>query len=213
MARANLEGAASGVLTGAGTGLSIGGPTGGVVGGITGLIGGLFGGGRKKKKKRSTLDKRQQQLNEQQYQSIIGEGPLADLYNYDPEQANAVFDQNISRPAYRNFQENIVPTITGQFRNEGLQNSSYAGQALSRAGRDVQEGLDAKRSQYLYGEQQDARTARRGAVENLQNRNTMAYDYTGDSGNSIDRILKSIPTEAIDSLREYFGKKPEAGVE
>ena len=98
---------ASGALGGASTGFAMGGPIGGVAGGLLGGIAGLFGGGRKKRKKLSTMDKRQQQLNEQQYQGLTGQGPLADMYNYNPEGANDVFNKTIANPAYKKFQEEL----------------------------------------------------------------------------------------------------------
>ena len=213
---ANWSGGGTGALSGASTGASIGSiipgvgtAIGGVVGGLVGGIAGLFGK-KNKKKKLSTLDKRQQELNRQQHESILGKGPLADLYNYDPQAANAVFDKNTARPAQRNFAENTVPTITGAFRNQGLQNSSYVGDSLSKAGRDVQENLDALRSQYLYGEQNNAREAKRNAVENLQNRQTFAYDK-GESSFDISSILNSITPEMKGQLKDYF-TKPNSGV-
>lgn len=206
----NYAAAGTGAISGATAGLGIGGPIGGAIGGLVGGIAGLFG--KKKKKKRvSSFDKRQQQLNEQQHESILGNGPLADLYNYDPEQANAVFDKNVANPAYRKFKEDLAPSITGQFRSQGLQNSSYAGDALAKSARDIQEGLDAKRSEYLYGEQNNARNAKRSAVENLQNRSTFAYDQNNEGGFDIDNILKSIAPETIDQLRQYFSKQPAGG--
>lgn len=201
---ANYGGAASGALSGAAAG-SVFGPIGSGIGGLIGGITGLFGGNKRKKKKLSSFDKNQQRLNDQQYQGILGKGPLSDLYNYDSESANAVFDQIQARPAQRNFAENTVPTLTGAFRNQGLQNSSYLGDSLSKAGRDVQENLDALRSQYLYNEQKDARGAKRNAVENLQNRNTFAYD-AGQKPFDISSILNSINPESINQLKGLFSK-------
>lgn len=194
-------------LSGAATGAAIGGPPGALAGGLIGLTGGLFGSGKKKKKKVSTFDKRQKQLNEEQYQGLIGEGPLADLYKYNPEQANDVFNKNVANPAYQKFQENIIPSITGQFRKQGLQNSSFVGDALSRAGRDVQQGLDAQRAQYLYGQQQGSQASRQNAVENLQNRQTFAYDKAApqSGGFDINSLLSSINPEMIGQLKNYFG--------
>ena len=215
---ANYTGAATGALGGASTGATLGSVVPGIgtaigagVGGLVGGIAGLFGG-RKKKKRISSFDKRQKELNKQQNQSILGKGPLADLYNYDPEAANAVFDKNIANPAYRKFKEDLAPQITGQFRSQGLMNSSYAGDALSKAARDIQESLDAKRTGFLYGEQQDARNAKRGAVENLQNRQTFAYDKNASPsrGFDINQILGSITPGMTDQLSSYF--KPKAGV-
>lgn len=207
MANVDWGNIAQGGISGASTGGAIGGPIGAAAGGLVGSVAGLFGGG-KKKKKISTLDKRQKRLNEIQHQSILGEGPLADLYNYSPEKANAVFDQNVANPAYRNFKEKLAPEITGQFRSNGLMDSSYAGDALSRLGRDVQENLNAKRSEYLYGQENNAKVAKRSAIDTLQNRQTFAYDTAAPGGFDINSILKSIPPEAISGLAEYFKKNP-----
>lgn len=210
---ADWTGGATGALGGASTGATIGSVIPGVgtaigagVGGLIGGVAGLFGGGKKKKKKVSAFDKRQQKLNEQQHQAVLGEGPLADLYNYDPEAANKVFDQNIANPAYRKFQEDVVPGITGQFRSNGLMNSSYAGDAISKLARDVQESLNSQRTQYLYGEQKDAQTAKRNAVDSLQNRQTFAYDKNpgGGGGFDINKVLNSISPEMIDQAKNYF---------
>lgn len=208
MPKANWGSGASGAASGAITGASIGGPWGAAVGGVVGGVAGLFGGGKKKKpKKRSTLDKNQQALNDMQHQSILGEGPLADLYNYDPEKANEVFDKNIANPAYRKFKEELAPSITGQFRSNNLMQSSYAGDALSKLARDIQEGLDAQRSQYLYGEQKDARSSKRNAVENLQNRQTFAYDTAApqSGGFNINSILDQVTPDRIDQFKNWLG--------
>lgn len=215
MPKANWGGAASGAASGAAAGSAILPGWGTAIGGAVGFFGGLFGGGRKKKKKKiSTLDKRQQQLNDTQHEAIFGKGPLSDLYNYNPDQANDVFSKTIANPAYRDFKEKLAPEITGNFRSQGLQNSSYVGDALSKAGRDVQESLDAQRAQYLYGEQKDARSAKRNAVENLQNRQTMAYDQAAPSsgGGGIDSILRSITPDAIEGIKDFLVNKTPGGV-
>lgn len=206
----DYTGAASGAISGAAAG-SMFGPVGTGVGGALGAAGGLFG--KKKKKKRSAFDKNQKQLHDQQFQAFQGEGPLGDLYNYDPEQANAVFDMETARPAQRNFKENIIPEITGNFRSAGLQNSSYVGDSLSKAGRDVQENLDALRAKYLYGQQSESRAAKRNAIDNYQNRSTFAYDTGTEQGFDIGKILGSITPEMKQELSNYFSKdKATAGV-
>lgn len=205
---------AQGAIQGGTTGFQAGGPPGAVIGAITGGTLGLFGGGKKKKKKRiSTLDERQQRLNEQQHEAILGQGPLADLYKYNPQEANRVFDLETANPAYRNFRENLVPSVTGAFRNQGLMNSSYAGDALSKLARDVQESLDAQRAKYMYQQQGDVQNARRNAIENLQNRTTFAQDTaapTGGSGFDINSILGSITPEQISAAKGMFNRSPQA---
>lgn len=208
---------ATGALGGASTGATIGSVIPGVgtaigagIGGLVGGVAGLFGSKKKKKKKISTFDKNQKRLNDQQHQAVLGEGPLADLYNYDPEAANAVFDKNIASKAYRNLNESAIPSVTGQFRSNGLMDSSYAGDAISKLTRDVQENLDAQRTQYLYGEQKDARSAKRNAVEGLQNRSTFAYDTAAQQGGGFDinKVLGSITPDMTDQIANYF--KPKA---
>lgn len=160
-------------LMGAATGFA----SGGILGAGAGLVSGFFGKKKKKKpKKISTLDEDQQKLNKAQHGAVFGEGPLADLYNYDADKANEVFDKNIGRLAYRNLKEKTIPAVTGEFRSNGLMQSSYAGDAVAKLARDVQESLDAQRSQYQFGLEQDAKNAKRQSVENLQNRQTFAYD-------------------------------------
>jgi hypothetical protein len=218
---ANFTAGATGALSGASTGATIGSVIPGVgtaigagVGALIGGVTGLFGSKKKKKKKLTSFDKRQEGLNKQQHEAVLGKGPLADLYNYDPEAANNVFDKTIARKAYRDLNESAIPSVTGQFRSNGLINSSYAGDAVAKLTRDVQENLDAQRTQYLYGEQKDARNARRNAVENLQNRSTFAYDTTnqGSRGFDINSVLKSITPEMTDQLADYFKQNPKAGV-
>ena len=206
MPKADFTSGASGAISGAATGASLGGPWGAVAGGIIGGVGGLFGGGKKKKKKRSTMDKQQQKLYGDEHSAIYGEGPLADLYNYNPEQANEVFDKTIANPAYRKYKEELAPGITGQFRSQGLMNSSYAGDALAKTARDIQEGLDAQRSKYLYGQEQEARQAKRSGINSLQGRSTFAYDKAApsNSGFDINSVLSSITPEMISGVKDYF---------
>ena len=199
-------GAASGAASGAITGASLGGPPGALFGGVIGGVAGLFSG-KNKKKKRSTMDKRQQKLNKEQFQGLHGEGPFADLYNYDPEKANDVFDKTVANPAYRKYKEELAPGITGQFRSNGLQTSSYAGDALSKVARDIQENLDAQRSKYLYGQEQDVKNRKSNAIENQQNRTNFDYDTAPEGGFDIDSILSSITPEMVDQTKNYFNKK------
>ena len=204
--------AATGAASGASTGAVLGAP--GMIGGAAlGGIAGLFGSGKKKAKRISSLDKNQQKINKRQYEALMGKGPLADLYNYDPEKANAVFDQITARPAYRDFQEKMIPKLTGEFRSQGLQNSSYMGEALGRAGRDVQEHLDALRAQQLYGQESAAKTAKQSAIENFQNRQNFAYDTKAQGGGfDISSILKSISGVAGAAMPSAANKPVKWGV-
>lgn len=133
-------------------------------------------GPKKKAKKRSTLDKNQKKLWGEYHKGIMGEGPLADLYNFDADKARNNFEQNISRPAYQKYEENVVPQITGAFRSKGLGNSTYAGQALASSGRDVQNDLNAKLSDYMYNQEQSIYDRKANAINNSFQTQTFAYE-------------------------------------
>ncbi len=201
-AGAGLSGAASGAATGA-----MFGPWGAAAGGVIGGAIGLFGSKKKKKKppgKRSTLDPQQQQLYDDYIASISGEGPYSDLYNFDAEGYNDVFNKSIARPAYRNFKENIIPGITGHFRSKNLGTSSYTGEALSRAGRDVQENLDALRSQNVFSGQQQAKTNKQNSINSILDMQTFAYEQpTPQKPSTIDQILNTVGPAAGDWLADY----------
>lgn len=170
-------------LEGGAQGFAAGGP----VGGVIGLTKGFFG---KKKRKKSHLEKRQKQLNKDQYSAFQGEGPLADLYNYNPEKANEVFDKNIGRLAYRDLNEKAIPAVTGQFRSNGLMQSSYAADAIGKLTRDVQESLDAQRTSYQYGLEQEARNAKRQGIEQYQNRSApVKQQKTSGGGFDVGNIV------------------------
>ncbi len=194
----------SGGITGAATGFASGGPPGAVIGGIVGLTSGLFKKKKQKKKKPiSTLDPQQQQLYNEYISSLRGEGPHASLFNYDSEAANANFEKNVGRPAYRQFEENIIPGITGQFRKANIGQSSYTGEALSRAGRDVQENLDALRSDMQFQGQQQANQNKQNAINQILNMQTTAQQKPGpQQPSTIDQILNTLGPASGDLLAD-----------
>lgn len=200
----------SGGISGAGTGFAIGGPVGAAVGGGVGLLTGFLSKKKKKKSKSiSTLDPQQQQLYNEYIASLRGEGPYSSLFNYDAEGANTNFDMNVGRPAYRKFEENVIPGITGQFRKGNIGNSSYTGEALSRAGRDVQENLDALRSDMQFQGQQNANTNKQNAINSILNMQTTAREKPGpQQPSTIDQILNSVGPAASEVLADYFKNKP-----
>ena len=215
MPKTDWAGGAGGAVSGAVSGASIGSiipgvgtAIGGAVGGLIGGISGLFGKKKKKKpKKMSTLDPQQQALYDDYVKSIRGEGPFSDLYNFDAEGYNDVFDQTIGRQANRNFNEKIVPGITGQFRSNNLMNSSYAGESLSRAGRDVQENLDAQRAQNVFQGQQQANQNKQNAINSVMGTQTFAYSKPGaQTPNAIDQILSTVGPAAGEWFADYLKK-------
>lgn len=206
---AGAGGAASGAVTGASIGSvipGVGTGIGAAVGGLIGGVNGLFGGKKKKKPKRtSTLDPQQQALYNDYIASIRGEGPMKDLYNFDAQGYNNVFDQTVAKPAYRNFNENIVPGITGQYRSNNLMNSSYSADALGRAGRDVQENLDSQRSANIFSGQQQANQNKQNAIGGLLGTQTFAYNKPqAQTPNIIDQILGTAGPAAGEWFADYL---------
>lgn len=174
-------------------GFAVGGPVGGVVGAATGFF-------SKKKRKKGHLEKRQKKLNKEQYAAFHGEGPLADLYSYDPEKANEVFDKTIGSKAYRDLNEKAIPSVTGQFRSQGLMQSSYAGDAVAKLARDVQESLDAQRSKYLYDTEQASKQAKREGIESYQNRSAPVKKGASKSGWGAGIDMNAIADFAVNNL-------------
>jgi len=104
-----------------------------------------------------------------------GGGPLADIFNFNPEQTREDFNQQYAQPAYQQFQEEVIPGITGQFRGQNLQNSSYLGGGLAKAGSDVQSGLNAQLSQMLSQAREGAMGRKQSGLQNLLGQQTFAY--------------------------------------
>ena len=223
---ANWESGLSGAASGAAAGSAIlpgwGTAIGGVIGGITGLFGSSSSKKKKKKNKLSRLDPAQQQLHEQHIASLRGEGPGSQAYNFDAQKANANFDESIGKAAYRSFGENVIPKITGQHRKEGLMNSSYSGEALSRAGRDVQEHLNGLRSDYLYKGEQASYDRKLNATNSALQRQTFDYEDTPNQGNVVDKALEHFaPTtgkwleqqgnDAFDYIKKYLNPQQSLG--
>lgn len=124
----------------------------------------------------STLDKNQKKLLKEYINSLMGEGgQFADAFDFDPQQIRELYNQEFATPAYQQFQEEIVPSITGSFRGSNLQNSSYLGGALGRAGERVQQDLNAKLARMLYDAQQNSIDRRLNSVNSILGNQTFAY--------------------------------------
>jgi hypothetical protein len=173
---------------------------------VAGGLLGLFGRSKKKKPKRiSTLDKTQQGIYNQYAQGLQGKGQYADMFNFDPNAARQNFNQMYAQPAYRQFQEEMIPGITGQFRGGNLQNSSYLGGALSKAGSDVQKNLDAQLANMLYQGQQDSVNRRINGINNLLNMQTFAYQQPQQSAG--DQVFGSLMDIGGKAAGAYFNNK------
>lgn len=198
---AGIGGAASGAAIGSAFGLP-----GAAAGGVAGGLLGLFGRSKKKKpKKISTLDKTQENLYNQYAQGLQGQGSLADLFNFNPEAMRNNFNSMYAQPAYQKFQEEVVPGITGQFRGGNLQNSSYLGGALAKAGSDVQRNLDAQLANMLYQGQNDSVARRINGLNNILNMQTFAYQQPQQSAG--DQVFNSLLDVGGTAAGKYFDQR------
>lgn len=151
--------------------------------------------------KLSTLDPTQQDLYGAYANALQGGGgPLGDIFSFDPEALRNMFNQSYAQPAYQNFQENIIPGITGQFRGRNLQNSSYLGGALGKAGTDVQNNLNSNLSQMLYSAQQDALNRKQKGISDILGMQTQAYQTS-----PIMQLLQALAGGAGQLLGKKFG--------
>jgi hypothetical protein len=179
--------------------------------GAMGLPGGIWGGlsGDKKPKKLSTLDKQQKGLYNEYMKGLMGQGgQFGDTFGWDPDQLQDVFNQNFAQPAYQQFQEEMVPGITGAFRGQNLQNSSYLGGALSKAGTDVQNNLNAQLAKMMYDAQQNSVDRRMDAVNKILNMQTFAYQKP--QPRAFDQFMSGMansgqdPTQGFNQLAQMF---------
>lgn len=89
-------------------------------------------------------------------QAVSGTGPLAGLGQYNPAETASRFNQAVAQPLITQFNEEILPGITGQFRGAGLGRSTFAGQAAARAGEGLERQLSSGLAQYQTSQQNQA---------------------------------------------------------
>lgn len=211
MPKLDLGGGLGGAASGAALGSSIMPGIGTGIGAVAGGLLGLFGRKKRKPKKISTLDKTQQGIYNQYAQGINGQGPMADLFGFNPDQTRDLFNRNIAQPAYEQFQEEVIPGITGQFRGGNLQNSSYLGGALAKAGTNVQRNLDTQLANAMYQGQQDSLQRRLNSINNILNMQTFAYQQPQQSsGDQVFNSLMDVGGKAAGSYFDNMFNKPNA---
>lgn len=175
--------------------------------GLLGGIGEFLFGKAKQPKQVSTLDPQQRHLFDQYIQGLQGQGgPLGDVFGqFDPQQQRELFQKEYAKPAYENFQQNIVPGITGQFRGNNLQNSSYAGQALANAGRGVQQGLDTNLARILYEAQQGSLNRRHQGANFALGQSTFGFQQPQED--PFQSLLKGLAGSAGNLFGDWGASK------
>lgn len=98
--------------------------------------------------KESKLQKTKRNTIDQLLDSINGNGPYSDLYNFDQD----TFNKSFVEPAQAKFRNQIAPQIQQQYIASGQQRGTGLDDQLLRAGVD----LDSEINRYMYQAQQDA---------------------------------------------------------
>lgn len=97
--------------------------------------GGILGSQNPKETK---LQRKQRKTIDEILASIKGDGPFQDLFNLDEE----AFQRSIVDPALRTFELQTAPQIQQKYIQAGLQRGTGLGDALNRAGVDLQSNID-----------------------------------------------------------------------
>ena len=112
-------------------------------------------------RQRATPDQiRNQQLIEQILQGIQGEGPFADIFQFDED----VFQRSFVDPAKSRFKNQIAPQIQQSFLAGSQQGGTGLEDTLSRAGVDMDQLLNQQFAQMLQSNQQLKGNALSGLV-------------------------------------------------
>ena len=216
-----LGGAAAGAYIGSvvpGIGTAIGAGLGGLAGGLGGLFG--DGGGRKDKLKTfQKLTPQQQALQQQIIQALMGgqgmngqgQNQFSDLFGqFNPQQATNAFQQGVTNPAMRNWNQNIVPGIQERFADQGYSSGLF--NSLAAGGRDLQEGLNNQMSPFLYQAMMQNQNNRLGGLNTaLGTQNYTPYIEQGNPGmfNGFNEGISSglgqqLGSSFLDLLRNDF---------
>lgn len=167
MPKPSWSGAATGAATGAALGSAvpvIGTGLGALGGGLLGLFGGNAGKKSEKTKQLPTQTKEQQQLAKLINAGLVsGKGPFAELFgDFNQEK----FDQGVTQPALKNFQENILPQLQEKFIAGNQVLGSGMRNAQVKAATDLQSQLAALMYQAQQQQQQNKLAGIQSALGN-----------------------------------------------
>lgn len=159
--------------------------------------------GSKKPKKVGLLSPGQQDIQSLIQAAIQGQGPLANITSNDPQQSAQRFSQAVAEPLITQFQEEILPSITGQFRGKGLGQSTFAGQAAARAGEGLERQLASGLSQFQSSQDQQA-------ASNLMrllglSQGTKEFGFQQPQASPLDAILAQVTGAGLDIGGKLFG--------
>ena len=147
----------------------------------------LFGG-KDKVKKASVLDKDQEELLALIKQGLTsGEGPFSDIFGKFNEQE---FEQGVTQPALKNFQENILPQLQEKFIAGNQVLGSGMRNAQLKAGTDLQ----SKLAELMYGAQQQQKQNRAGGIQQALGTKAFENIYQQGKEGVVPGVLKGAAT-------------------
>lgn len=174
-----------------------------------GIAGSAYGAlrGSKKPKKVNLLDPQQQSIFDSLVQAAQGGGGVfEDLVSYDPQRTSDLFNTAVAEPLINQFNEQILPGITGQFRGKGLGTSTYAGQAAARAG----EGLERQLASQLANTQNQAYNQSQQNLSNILSKilNTQTYGYKQPTTSPFDQLIAQLTGQSFGLAGDLYKQNP-----
>lgn len=155
----------------------------------------LLFGGKDKIKQVSTQTPDQQQLMQLILEGLTsGEGPLGELFSFNPEE----FDKGVTQPALKNFQENILPQLQEKYIAGNQSLGSGMRNAELKAGTDLQSKLAELMYQAKQGQQQNKLSGINQVLGNKGFENVYKQGKTG--------VLPSFLQGAGQGIGQSFGQ-------
>lgn len=151
-------------------------------------LGQVLFGTKDKIKKASTLTPEQQQLIELINEGLTsGEGAFGDIFGaFNPKE----FEEGVSKPALKNFQENILPQLQEKF----IAGNQVLGSGMQRAQNKAGVDLQSKLSELMYQAQQG------------QKQNRLAGIQTALGKQGVENIYKQGTTGAVQGFAQGAGQ-------
>lgn len=118
----------------------------------------LFGKKDKTKQVKTLVPEQEELLTLIKQGLASGEGPLGELFGKFNE---GQFNEGVTKPALKNFEENILPQISAKFSAGNAVQGSGFRRATLKAGTDLQ----SKLAELMYGAQQ---TQKQNQIQGLQ---------------------------------------------
>ena len=158
---------------------------------------GFFNGTKGKVKKASTLTPEQEQLMQLISQGLTsGEGPFGELFgDFDQKK----FEEGVSKPAMKNFQEEILPQLQEKFiaGNQVLGSGMRRGQL--KAGVDLQDKL----AQLMYGAQKDQSQNKLSGINSLLGKQGVENIYKPGTKGAGQGMLEGLSQGAGQALGSW----------